>query len=438
MKLALTAGALLIFTLTGCASIKVRAEFLGAKDLTATAVAQANPSPTPVPRLGVVAYVDGGDIYTKVLPDGRPIRLTQDGENSWPLWSSSGKWIAFVKASALWVMRTDGNHARSLGPVTPGAGQIAWSPTADRLAYISNGTLMLVNANGTEAVSVEPVSGGERKQARALEWSPDGAWLAFEAVVGTGGKTPSKQGLWRIKADGSHEQAIYLSPHPAQTQSHLAGWSPDGKSILFWQGILSASFAADGQGLMIVSASGGTPRRIVPIMLPYSSFLAWSPSGHTLAVIEGGGRQTWANKHLATVTNASALHTLSKRRLAIIDPTWAPDGHTLAAAGEPSASLGEASIVHATASRRIWLIPADGSTARQLTNQSSFEDEHPEWSRDENVILFARIHDKRAELWLMDASGADLHRVVAELTPSPVALNDYGHIPWAAAYDYLP
>lgn len=438
MKFALTAVALLIFTLTGCASIKVRAELVGARDLTATAVAQANPSPTPVPRLGVVAYIQGGDIYTKVLPDGRPSRLTQDGENSWPLWSSSVKWIAFVKASALWVMRADGGDARSLGPVTPGVGQIAWSPSADRLAYISDGNLMLVNANGMQEVAVGPVSSGEGKQAQALAWSPDGAWLAFEAVVGTGGKAPRKQGLWRVKADGSHEQTVYLSPHPAQAQSHLAGWSPDGKSILFWQGILSASFAADGQGLMIVSASGGTPRRIVPIMLPYSSFLAWSPSGHTLAVIEGGGRQTWANKHLATVTNASAPHTLSKRRLAVIDPAWSLDGHALAVAGEPSASPGEASIVHATASRRIWLIQADGSAARQLTNQSSFEDEHPEWSRTESAILFARIHDKRAELWLMDADGSDLHRVVAELTPSPLALNDYGHIPWAAAYDYLP
>lgn len=438
MKLALTATALLTFVLSGCASIKVRAELLGPRGLTATAVAQENPSPTPVPGLGVVAYVYAGDIYTKALPDGDPDRLTEDGENSWPLWSSSGNWIAFVKASALWVMRADGNDALSLGPVTPGAGQIAWSPEADRLAYISDGSLMLVNADSTQAVPVGNVSAGEGKQARALAWSADGAWLAFEAATGTGGKTPSEQGLWRVRADGSREQAVYLTPTPSQTQSHLAGWSPDGKNILFWQGVVSASLAADGQPLMTVSVRGGTPRRMAPIMLPYRTFLAWSPSAHTLAVIEGGGRETWVNKQLVALTQGSAPRLLSTRELAAIDPAWEPDGHALAVASEPSASVGAESIVRATTGRRIWLIPAGGSAARQLTTQTDFEDEHPEWSRDGRVILFARVHQKRAGLWLMTSDGRDLRQVVTELTPSPLALNDYGHIAWAAAYDYRP
>jgi hypothetical protein len=40
--------------------------------------------------LGKVAYVQGGDIWTKVLPDGEPQRLTNDGRSIAPKWSPSG------------------------------------------------------------------------------------------------------------------------------------------------------------------------------------------------------------------------------------------------------------------------------------------------------------------------------------------------------------
>ncbi|HZU12159.1 MAG TPA: hypothetical protein VFB58_04905 [Chloroflexota bacterium] len=420
--------------LAGCA-VEAHAGFESAADATATAVAQAHPTSVPPLALGKVAYIQGGDVWTKQLPDGKAYRLTQDGGDSWPLWSPSGTWLAFIRDQALWTMRADGGDAHSLGPVAPGEGQVEWSVRGDRLAYISDGGLILTDADGSREVRV--VSGGGGEGAAALAWSPDGAWLAYEAEVRAPGKPPMEQGLWRVRADGTGSERISLSPAPAQIQYHLAGWSPDASELLYWQGMqLSASLAADGEPLMAISLSGGSPHRIVPIMLPYRSFLAWSPDGRTLAVVAGGGRQTWANKVLLLATLHGAPRRLTNPRTAMVAPAWSPEGHTLAVAIEIAGPVGQASTLRAVSGSHLWIVPANGPAATRLTSDPSFADDHPQWSRDGSTIVFARIHGQRAELWLVHADETGLRQIVAALTPSPLALDYYGHIPWGAAYDY--
>lgn len=61
----------------------------------ATQAVQTTPAPTA--RLGKLAFVKGGDIWVKDLPDGEAKRLTQDGRNGQPLWSPSGDRLAFQK-----------------------------------------------------------------------------------------------------------------------------------------------------------------------------------------------------------------------------------------------------------------------------------------------------------------------------------------------------
>ncbi|MEJ2352594.1 MAG: hypothetical protein P8Y03_22640, partial [Anaerolineales bacterium] len=48
--------------------------------------------PAPAyPDLGKLAYVQGGDLWVKTLPDGEPQQLPTDGLNTQPRWSPSGK-----------------------------------------------------------------------------------------------------------------------------------------------------------------------------------------------------------------------------------------------------------------------------------------------------------------------------------------------------------
>lgn len=62
---------------------------------------------------------------------------------------------------------------------------------------------------------------------------------------------------------------------------------------------------------------------------------------------------------------------------------------------------------------------SNGTDKRQLTNDPAYRDERPEWSTDGKVILFARLKGETAQVWLMQADGADPRPMVDELAPAP-------------------
>lgn len=425
-------------SLAGCAGVQVQAGLESPANATATALALMHPSPTPVPRLGKLAYISGGDIWTKRLPDGKARRLTRDGRDLDPVWSPSGRWIAFERSQELWVMRTNGSDKRSLGPVSQGMEpQVAWSPAADRLAYVTGGGLTEVSASGSQHCQLVSPSPRAGNGVQAIAWSPNGQWLAYEDLQRPGIRA-TEQGLWRIRVCQGTPKKVYLNKDPMAAQSHLAEWSPDGKYLLYWRGIMmSASMSADGGALMEVPVTGGRPRRIVPGMLEYESFLAWSPDGRSLAVIDGGGRETGDNKQLAVARAPGSIHLLTDARHAAVDPAWSPNGRWIAVSSEPvtPATGNEAAILPSIAHRRIWLVAANGSTARQIT-RAGYEDEHPEWSAGGSHILFARLQRRSVQLWLMRSHGSQQHRVVGELTPSPIDDGYYGHFRWKQYYDW--
>ncbi|MGI8827719.1 MAG: hypothetical protein ACR2JC_19220 [Chloroflexota bacterium] len=331
-----------------------------------------------------------------------------------------------------------GSEAHAVGLVDPVMGSpLAWSPTRDRLTYISDGGLTVVNADGTGKRQLVPPSVVQANGVQAIAWSPDGKWVAYEDLDRQSSRPPREQGLWRVTVDARVREQVYLNPDPGEINSHLAGWSPDGRYLLYWQSKqMSSSLEADGDPLAAIRVVAGHPSRIVPLMLTYRDFLDWSPNGSQLALIAGSGRETWVRKRLVVTSLNGVLHPLSDAREAVTDPAWSPDGRWIAVAGEPvtPAARASASIPRAIAGRRIWRIAADGSSRQVLTSPPGFQDEHPLWSADGRSILFARIHDGQAQLWLMRADGSGQHRVVDVL--SPISSGYYGHLPWELAYDW--
>jgi len=85
-------------------------------------VAQSAPA-YPAPA---VAYVRGGNLWIKALPDGQARRLTQDGQAHTPAWSPDGQWVAFRDSGQMMVA------ARSKGLATALDGS-ALTQVADHL-----------------------------------------------------------------------------------------------------------------------------------------------------------------------------------------------------------------------------------------------------------------------------------------------------------------
>ncbi|MBC7233135.1 MAG: PD40 domain-containing protein [Chloroflexi bacterium] len=346
---------------------------------------EKTPSPRLESALGQLAYVQGGDIWVRDLRDfpyNEPRRLTTDGRNASPRWSPSGQWLSFHKEQALWMMRADGSGAWSLvAPKYPI--EAAWSPIEDRLAYVTaQGGLLIVKADGTAQIPLIPdATPGQPGGVERFAWRPDGQWLVCQMVQWADlseEKPPIRQVLRIVRADGSESADLYAETDPMATSMQLAGWSGDGMYILFWRGPASASLQADGVPLMSILASGGNPQAIAaePVLM-YADFVTPQPSTSRLAVVLGSGRESWAQKRLVFVDADAQSPTSLDGGQAIAAPAWSPDGQQIAYVGIAAREgvAGGEGAKAALNERHIWVVGADGTGQRQLTNDPQYRDE---------------------------------------------------------------
>ncbi|MEO5953934.1 MAG: hypothetical protein ABIQ44_15835, partial [Chloroflexia bacterium] len=222
-------------------------------------IEQATPTPAPgVPGpLGAVAYIDGGDIWIKPLPDGAPWRITFDGRSSDPEWSASGTWIAFRKENRLWLINSDGSSAHPFPNQDSSWGvEYAWSPVGDRLAFFYYGPSILI-AEGDALSRAFPTSDdmdkmylfqpGDRPegtdvQFHGLAWSVDGTQIATvmtrygPEANEQGSLLPSYAGIWTIDSRiGSEASERYAAPSPPPDNLILGAWSPTSTTIYAWR-----------------------------------------------------------------------------------------------------------------------------------------------------------------------------------------------------------
>ncbi|MGC9522031.1 MAG: hypothetical protein ACP5HG_09140 [Anaerolineae bacterium] len=409
-----------------------------------TRVAVAEPSPTPVVGQGQLAYVRGGDILIKTLPDGVTQRLTDDGRNSSPLWSPSGRWLAYLKDTALWTVAPGKGPPHLLGdPVN----QVAWSPVEDRLAYIiGSGTLRLivVDPDGAhERVLLPPAGETTQGQVTRMAWSPDGAWIAYQWSQGR-----EAQGLWKIPADGGEPITLYDSGVPDRGDALLAGWTADSAYLLFWQGeILSASMLADGAPVYALPMKGGEPVELVNAVLYHPDFVSPAPGEARVALIQGGGRGTWWNKALRVVElHGGAVEVLSvttTSNQAASSPSWSPEGERIAYVAMPDRGdlVGGDDAIEGLMARRLWVTDINRGEPHPLTDNGPYRDEFPLWSTDGRHLLFVRMDSEgAASLWWMDVDGGQPVRVTEELGPIPGPADPrfgyYGHVSWEPLFHW--
>ena len=401
-------------------------------------------TPTPTPNLGKVAYVQGGDIWVKALPNGEPERLTTDGRNSGPRWAPSGEWLAFQKSDyEVWVMGADGSAPR---PLNEGAavGAFAWAPVADRVAYVAgDNELQATNADGTDLATLVLQSPFGR--IGKIAWSPDGEWVAYEWQEQEAGQPPTYQGLLKASADGKARIALYPSYPSGSSEIGvplLVGWTGDDRFLLVQSDMGSASLLADGSPLYALPAEGGSLVQLADAVLAYRDFVVPGPTDTAqVAAIVGSYRGAWENKvlHLLSPSTGEGI-VLTSPDVAASSPAWSPDGQRIAYVAMPDqGDLSGGELAHrGLMRRRLWVTNVEGGPqVQQLTDDQTYRDEWPLWSHDGKYILFARLDEgDRASLWLISTEGGQPQQVVDELTPAPEWFGYYGHIEWDGLFDW--
>ena len=138
----------------------------------------------------------------------------------------------------------------------------AFSPDGARIAYNKKFEIWISPANGGQATRLNSADGEF-----GAEWSPDGAWIAYNWA------RPQGSGLFKQRV-GSSEAAVRLTEEMCGVGP---AWSPDGAWI-------ACSMSAVGMSL--VPAGGGPPK---PLGQGYGPWAVWSRDGELLYVVRVNG-----------------------------------------------------------------------------------------------------------------------------------------------------
>ncbi|HXG37557.1 MAG TPA: hypothetical protein VNL36_02175 [Bacteroidota bacterium] len=164
-----------------------------------------------------------------------------------------------------------------------------------------------------------------------------------------------------------------------------AAWSPDGKWIVYRHEDYTKYDSTYPNGLYLIDPAGNNRR----LLLEGEGVLpAWSPNGQWIAYTDG----------VLFVMNVRLKETRPLTDFLTFFPTWSPDGMKLAF-DTPFQDPRGANV--------IWIINADGTGLRDISQHGVGEWRMPAWSPNGSIILHTRYLTGvlGQEIYLMDTSG---------------------------------
>ncbi|HVA92027.1 MAG TPA: LpqB family beta-propeller domain-containing protein, partial [Chloroflexota bacterium] len=270
---------------------------------------------------------------------------------------------------------------------------LAYAPVGDRLLFqMDTGgderiQLYLLEDDGTRLSALTEAPGVIHQFGG---WSPDGRRVAYA----NNARHTAFFDLYLRDLDAA--QPVCILEH--DSTNYAGPWRPDGNSVL-----VSRFFTAMHNQLLLLNLTDGAahpltdPERVARYTEP-----CWSADGSTIYVLSDEGRDTmalagieagsgkldwirasdWDYTHLAVSTDGqrvalvenvegySVLRVLDTAKFdplplptlpagVILDMAWRPDGTALAV-----------TISGATRNANVWLVPLDGTPARQITHGS--------------------------------------------------------------------
>ena len=290
--------------------------------------------------------------------------------------------------------------------------QVAISPDGSRVAYVKTVRAANGQKTGETGIFIAPgsrVTASTKKAAEPAEeihlaWSPDSNQIAFVSDASGG------QQLYVASADGSKVRAVTA----AKGALAMPRWSPDGKSIavLFIEnasrkgGALEAMTPPAGdiemqvqeQRIAIVDPATKSLQFATPADM-YVYDYDWSPDGASFvaeAAFGSGENNYWVAQLWRFDRGDSKGRSIYKPALQIANPRWSPDGKSIAFIEGLMSDEGQTG-------GDIYVIPAGGGEARNLTDRMPFSATSLQWTRN-GSILFGEIINGLSGFALLDGT----------------------------------
>jgi TolB protein len=193
-------------------------------------------APAFSPNGNRIAFVRlGSGIFTVKLDGSGLRRLTSGTRDSYPVWSPNGKRIAFVRPYRgqwrLHVMSASGTKLLRL-PQAPPSGRPTWTADGKALLIPASGDLVRVDARSGKVLKYYGLN-LDIQTAQTATLSPKRRIVAYVGPrISTGpydcGEGPCPQyGLYLANVPKPHR------PRRIVNDTGPAGWSPDGKTLVF-------------------------------------------------------------------------------------------------------------------------------------------------------------------------------------------------------------
>ena len=252
------------------------------------------PAEMTVRRAGKIAFAsnrDGSwDIWT-MNPDGSdPVNLTRDVASDFkPTWSPTGEQILFVSfregGESLYLMDADGSNIRRVFDNWHSRSPAAWAPDGKRIASVRDGVLYILTLDDKSVVPVAETGFGSIGDPA---WSPDGKEIAFTYL------RPKRGYELRLLNVETLKQTLLLGELEKYPVKFDPAWSPNGEQIAFvlhkFRPILSHTDAfawQDEETIYIINRDGRNLRQLVSEKGPDALHPTWSPDGKEIIYQQG-------------------------------------------------------------------------------------------------------------------------------------------------------
>lgn len=240
-------------------------------------------------------------------------------------WTADGKYFVFQSQGQIWALPKPGGIFRSdPKPIPLTSSPMSLSsplPSKDgqKLFVIGRTYRGELVRYDTKAAQFLPFLGGI--SAEYVAFSNDGQWVAYTSYP--------DGALWRSNVDGSERLQLTFPP----ISPVLPRWSPDGKTVLFFQFAQGNDKPAR---IYQVSPDGGSPRLLLPDDHNQQLDPNWSPDGSKIIFAGESNNPSSAirildvsSRQLSTLPASDGLYS----------PRWSPDGQHVSAFSSDSKTL---------------------------------------------------------------------------------------------------
>jgi Tol biopolymer transport system component len=237
-------------------------------------------------------------------------------------WTPDGKYFVFDSGGQLWALREKESLLRKVSrePMQLTSGAINYGypiPSKDGRKLFAVAGMVRGELVRYEARSKAFEPFLSGISAQDIAFSKDGKWVAYVSYP--------EGTLWRSKADGSDRLQLSFPPLYAM----VPRWSPDGKQLVFFD-----YETGKPTRIYLVSADGGTPQALMPGGPQSQTDPTWSPDGNSVAF--GGVFTEVDGIHIFDLKTRQVSTLPGSDKL--FSPRWSPDGRYMVAM--PTDSLG--------------------------------------------------------------------------------------------------